>query len=726
MKHSLLRHLYSTGLCIALTAPVLYAQSPDDTDVLESSTVLADEAPAKTFTGLKTETPLIDVPQSVSVITADELDAQGLDSIADIIDYTPGVVNSQGEGHRDSVVFRGNRTTADFFVDGVRDDVQYFRSLYNVKQVEVLRGPNALTFGRGGVGGVLNRVLKKAEIGEEFGEFQGRVNTFGGFYSQFDYNSGLGDTSAFRLNAFIESLENHRDFFDGERFGVNPTFTWDLTPDTTLILGYEYNDHERFIDRGIPSGPDGRPARQLSGTTFGDSQLNETTLESHTFDITLKHRFSDQWNGKLKGFYGSYDKVYQNYFPNSFRRADDSTPFNSFDPSTGLIGIDGYVDTTDRQTFSLSGDLIGEFSTGGIDHKVLIGGEFITTDSDQDRLNNVFTAAQGQTLVGTSPGSGTPFDIAAFPAAGLSISNGVVRGADGTILATGTLTDLNDDTRVTVDAVSFFLQDEIAINDQLDVILGARFDSFDIDVKNVRSGTRLGNTDQEVSPRLGLVYKPVDNLSFYASYSETFLPRSGEQFTDIDSASDRFDADTFSNLEAGLKWDIQDDLSLSFAAFQIEQSSAQTDNSGNNTLTVVDTDTVGFEAQLKGNITDNWYVSAGYSYLDGEIAGSSNTPREQPQNTVSLWNSFTVTDKFGFGLGLIYQDESFTSSSNAVTLPSYVRVDASAYYRASDSLRFQVNVENLLDRDYFPSAHTDNNITVGAPLNATFSVVKTF
>ena len=296
-------------LPLVMLAPAAQAQETDeqtadfgDLDTLEVTGASPQAQRANQITAFKTGTPLVDVPRSVTVITSEQIEEQGIDSIGDIVDYTPGITTSQGEGHRDAVVFRGIRSTADFFVDGVRDDVQYFRSLYNVEQVEVLRGPSALFFGRGGSGGVINRVLKKAEIGGDFGKIQGSINTFGGYESQFDYNKHLSDNAALRLNLFYENLQNHRDFFDGERYGINPTLKFQLNDGTTLDLAYEYNNHERFIDRGIPSAANGNPATFLAGTTFGDSELNETTLESHTFRATLNHEFSDNWKGSLTGF----------------------------------------------------------------------------------------------------------------------------------------------------------------------------------------------------------------------------------------------------------------------------------------------------------------------------------------------------------------------------------------------------------------------------------------
>lgn len=681
-----------------------FAQAQEE---LAPTIVTADSAELEgnNVTAFKTGTPLIDVPQSVTVVTDEQLEEQAIRTIGDLVDYTPGVVKSQGEGHRDAVVFRGVRSTADFFLDGVRDDVQYYRSLYNIEQVEILRGPNALFFGRGGTGGVINRVTKKPEIGGDFGEILTSLDTFGANYFQFDYNKTLTDDSAFRINLFQEYLNNHRDFYDGERYGINPTFTKRLWEDTTLHFSYEYNNHERFVDRGIPTGANGRPVEALAGTVFGDPDLNVTNLEAHTFRVALEHEFSPGWTGRVSAFYGNYDKSYQNFFP------------SDFDEVANEVTIDGYVDTTQRENTILAADLVGEFETWGVGHKVVFGGEYIRTSSDQNRFNAFWDT--------------TGDDEEVFSASNFRLRNGSAINAAGVLATSNFTTDLNDDTRVNIDAFSFFAQDEIALHPMFDLVLGLRYDSFDIDVFNAVNGESRTRRDQEVSPRLGVVFKPTDYISIYASYSESFLPRSGEQFSDINGDDNVLDPDTFSNAELGVKWNIRDGLSLTFAAFQIEQSSPQVSDLDPATLDVIDTETRGVEVQLQGRITDYWNISAGYSYLDGEqlTATGADTgldPREQPEHAFSIWNHVQLTEKFAVGLGMIYQDESFVNNSNTATLPSYVRFDAAAYYRFSDKFSMQLNVENLLDRDYFPSSHATNQVTVGAPINATLSAKLSF
>ena len=187
--------------------------------------------------GLKSSGPISGVPQSLSIMSGDQIKAQGLKSVGDIIDYTPGVTNSQGEGHRDAAVIRGIRTTQDFYRDGVRDDVQYYRPLYNVESVEILRGPNALLSGFGGAYGLINRVSKKADVGNSFSEVSASVDTFGETNFQLDSNYQLDENKALRVNMFGENLENHRDFYYGDSFGVNPTLRINLSDGGSFLGG---------------------------------------------------------------------------------------------------------------------------------------------------------------------------------------------------------------------------------------------------------------------------------------------------------------------------------------------------------------------------------------------------------------------------------------------------------------------------------------------------------
>ena len=694
------------ALTIIFAGAPLRAETTEQ-PTLEETLVRGSYLQSNEANALKTPTPILDVPQSLSIVTSEQILRRGFTSVSDIIEYLPGVSMSQGEGHRDAVVFRGVRSTADFFIDGVRDDVQYYRPLYNLEQLEVLRGPNALLFGRGGTGGILNRVTKKAEIGSNFSQITGYADSFGAGGLQGDVNVGLTDSVALRLNAMAEGLDNHRDHFDGERIGVNPTARVSLNESTRLDLSYEYVDHERFIDRGIPTGSNGDPVERFDRVVFGDPNVNVTRLKAHIFMANLEHRFSDSMKGKVTAFYGDYDKLYQNFYAASYSEAN----------SPAVVTLDGYVDTTQRENLILSGNLIKEVSFANMSHRFLLGAEFVDTSSDQDRWNTYWseTADDKETFSVARP---------------MGIIGGVGTNALGARTVNDFTVDQNDDTRVGVEVASFYLQDEMAVTNYLDIVLGARFDQFEIDVFNVPADDSRSKQDEEVSPRLGLVLKPMENMSLYASYSESFLPRSGEQFANINGSKGQLDADTFANTELGFKWDISPALSFTAAVFEIEQESPQVADNDPETLDVIKSETDGFELQLEGQLTEAWYISAAYSHLDGEQMGRTGSkglrPRELPENMFSVWNFVQLTPKLGAGLGLTYQDESFINNSNTARLPSYTRVDAALYYEWSDDIRVQLNFENLGDTVYFPSSHSTHQASVGAPFNARLAVTMDF
>ena len=711
----------ATALLFLLAAPMASTQesesrengTTDETEEMDEIIVTEQHLYSNQVNSLRSPTPIIDVPQSLSILSSEQIALQGLTSVSDIINYTPGVNTSQGEGHRDAVVFRGVRSTADFYVDGARDDVQYFRPLYNLEQVEILRGPNALMFGRGGTGGILNRVTKKGVVGEQFTDYTIGAGTFGDLGFAIDSNLAINDRTAFRINAAYESLENHRDSFDGDRFGVNPTARFQLSPSTILDVSYEYIDHERFIDRGIVSGDDGRPVEAFEDIIFADPDLSTTELDAHVIRAAVQHKFSDNLKGNFSAFYGDYDKLYQNIFP------------SDFDQTTNVVELDGYVDTTERENFVLSANFIGEFGTGGINHTVVTGVEYIDTSSDQDRFNAQFDTSMDdmETFVVNRP---------------IALNGGVGVNAAGDI-TTISFSQLNDDTEVDIDVISLFLQDEIEIMRNLDLVLGLRYDEFEIDVFNVEAlidgepddVINRSRTDQQVSPRAGLIYKPRENISIYASYSESFLPRSGEQFADINGDDNVLDPNESTNLEAGVKWDPNPSVSFTASVFEIENSSPQVADADPDTLDIIDEEITGLEVQLQGQINDAWLLTAGYSYLTGDDVDEFGNdtglrPRELPKNTFSVWNSFQATSQFGIGIGLTYQDESFADNGNTVTLPSFTRLDLSAHFDVNEKLRVQLNIENFTDQLYFPNAHTTNNITVGESINARLSVTGRF
>ncbi len=677
-------------MLLAFSNSSTYAQTTDEI-IVKGKVLYSDQVNA-----LKTPVPILNVPQSLSVVTDEDIRAQGFRSIGDIARYTPGVNTSQGEGHRDAIVFRGVRSTADFYLDGMRDDVQYYRSLYNLEQVEILRGPNALLFGRGGTGGIVNRVTKKGQIGEDFGSIDIGFDTFGAYDFSFDVNTPLSENMALRINAHNDYLENHRDYYDGDRYGFNPTLKIKLSNKTTLDLSYEHANHERFIDRGIPTA-NGVPVEAFEKITFGDPDINVQTLKADIAKGILSHEFSDTMKSNIMVQYSDYEKMYQNLYA------------AGYDATTNVVTMDGYLDPTERRNFIISGNLVTEFNTGSVGHTILLGAENMDTENENFRFNTFFSVSQD--------------DQEDF---------NVTRPMDFSVNAAGDAstvdftTDLSNSTTSDIKVTSFFIQDQIDLTDQFKIMLGGRFDSFDITVVDVDDAVTTSRKDEEFSPRAGIIFKPQENTSFFVSYSESFLPRSGEQFKKLSASAARLDPDVFENTEVGFKWDIQDDLSFTLSYFDSEQVQAVRDSVTGETSEITGLTVDGIEMQLKGQVSDRLSITAGYSNMEGETS-SGGAPREIPETTFSLWSMYEVNDTFGLGLGITYQDESFIGNNNTSRkLPDYERIDLAAYYNVSEVTTITLNVENLTDELYFPHSHSSHQASVGEPLNARVSLRRNF
>ena len=654
---------------------------------------------------LKTPTPIINVPQSLSIVTDEEMLRKGMRSVGDIIRYTPGVNTSQGEGHRDAVVFRGVRSTADFFQDGARDDVQYYRSLYNVEQVEILRGPNALLFGRGGTGGALNRVSKKAMIGMDARTVNVGMDSFGAFDVAADLNMDLGNDMAFRLNVHSDTLENHRDYYDGDRLGFNPTLRMKLSSATTLDLSYEHIDHERFIDRGIPTA-NNVPVEEFAGIVFGDKDGNVHTVEASVFRATVSHVFSDTRKGNLSVTSNSFEKMYQNTYAASHTAG------------SGVVTMDGYHDPTERDNFIITGSLVNELTLGNTTHTVLAGFESIDTENSNFRFNTYWTSKD--------------CSVSGYDQESFNITNpmdfSVTSGGAPTAVEYTNPCSLKTDTETDLAVTSFYIQDQVDLTDNLILVLGGRHDTFDVTVDDIKNGTSASREDSEFSPRMGIIFKPRDAVSVYYSYSESFAPRSGEQYKKLTGGSpgsgETLRPDYFENTELGVKIDLNSDLSLTAAYFDSEADKAGYDGSSAEYIVerglVVD----GIELELKGKVNDFLDVTFGYTSMDGK--NGTKDAREIPETMYSLWANYEVNPKLGWAVGVMHQGESLIKDGGTQILPDYTRVDAAVYLMLSDDFRLQLNMENLTDELYFPHSHSTHQVSVGRERNIRLSLTRNF
>ncbi|CAM2009259.1 TonB-dependent receptor [Acanthopleuribacter pedis] len=429
-------------------------------------------------------------------------------------------------------------------------------------------------------------------------------------------------------------------------------------------------------------------------------------MEAHAFRARLEHAFSDRFEATLNAYFGDHDKRDRNFFVIDYL------------PRRNIVRMDGFLDTSRRENLVFSGDLAGVFSTGRLTHRLLGGVEFTDTDTDQTRYNAYFDTSAADVARGVR---GARTDIATFSVMRpIDLRGGVGTVADGRVTSNDFTVDLQDDLRIGIQVFSMFLQDELAFSEKVHAILGARFDHYEIEALDTTHGALGTKKLEKTTPRLGLVYKPKTALSLYASYSETFSPRRGRLIANTNDPNNQLDPNTSNNLEAGVKWAPNQDVNLSVTLFKTEQESPVVSDADAGTFDVIRTAVEGVEAELKGWLTEPWFVSVGFSYMDGSQADSARRPRELPRTMFSAWNYLYLTERLSVGLGVTHQDEVFISNRNEVFLPSYTRFDAGAYYEVA-TWRIQINIENLADARYFPNATSAHQVTVGAPLNARLS-----
>lgn len=665
----------------------------------------------KSLTATKTETDLIDVPQSITVITPELMKDMSVQSMSEAVQYVPGVQFSQGEGNRDAVNFRGaGVVTGDFFLDGVRDDIETYRDFYNSERIEVLKGSNAMIFGRGGSGGVINRVSKEADwdpiraLTLSYGAFDHRRGTV-------DIGNAINDSVAFRINAVVENSDSYRDGVNTERYGINPTFTIKPSDNTKIVLSAEYFDDKHTGDRGQPSVRSNttvgvnfknRPVDiGDSDQFFGNARLSPNGTETTAFNALIEHAFDNRITLRNRTRYANYNKFYENVFASS-----------SVNPANGNFSFSAYRNETDRENLINQTDLTYTLKFGTVVHQLLGGVELAKQDThDIRRVQN------GSESIGTLNISSSEFT--------------------GTINYNGKSRDRQSDTDIT----AFYVQDQITLSPKWQIILGARHDKFEVDFTNLLNGDRIETTDNKISPRAGLIFKPIENLSFYASYSQTFVPRAGDQLNGLTVTNAALRPEKFINHEIGTKFDITPALSLTAAVYKLqrEDMAIADPNAPTSTILVDGQETKGVEFGISGNITDKWSMFGGVAFQDGEITEQQGTgtsailkgaeTAQTPRRTFSLWNRYDINETWGVALGIVSRSEMYAAvptATQSTILPGYTRYDAAIYAKLSDQLQLQINLENLTNKEYAASAHNNNNIVPGSPFSGRATLTYNF
>lgn len=623
-------------------------------------------------------TSLADIPQTIQVMTKALLVDQNAKSIGDAMRNAPGVAVHQGEGYRDEIVIRGVDTKADFFVNGMRDDGERMRDLYNVKQIDVLQGPAALLFGRGGAGGVVNIITKQPErtrIREmtlEAGSWQRRRATL-------DIGDAVGETAAFRINLMGEDSNSFREYMNGHRYGINPAMAFKLGDNTSLDLSLSREYDRRFEDRGIPARGN-RPALVPRSRVFASETQNFARTLVHSFDGRLEHVFNDSLTLRNTLRVNRLDHFHQNVYPGSDVAPDDT------------LSLTAYHHRDRRNGFFDQLELIQKLDTGNVHHTILYGLEAGVQVDDNVRfqggpLPNVPLARPHMDVLIDRP----------------ELSNHFIG-----------------------QSLAGYVQDQIDFSSRWKVLAGVRWEQFLVNAKYyfLPEGTKTRHVDRMLSPSLGAMYALTENTSLYASVTRAFTP-AGSSLSLSLRTPDAADLppEKATNYEIGAKASLGDDrLILTAALFQLEQEHVRARHPVIPDLLVPagSQRNRGFEIGATGYINRKWSVYAGYAHLDAKIMSSTDLAVAgaqvglMPKNRVSLWSRYDFNDHWGVGGGWVSQSKVYTTFSNKVVLPGYGKFDGLVYYRWGN-YKINLNVNNLFDRHYYATAQGDNQITPGDP-----------
>ncbi|MDK4791137.1 MAG: TonB-dependent siderophore receptor [Acinetobacter sp.] len=633
---------------------------------------------------------LKDVPQIVNVVPKQILREQTVTSMQGALQNVAGLSFSVGDGQRDQVMIRGFSAITDNYVDGIRDDALYFRDMSNVERVEVLKGPASVLYGRGSAGGLVNKINKKP-MDESLREVSLIGSTTGQRRAEVDVNEKVAENVKVRLTGAVEDSDGYRDQAFLKRQAVAPSVQWDISDKTKLLLQADYLHDDRLADQGFPTDPlTGKPVKTNPKTFYGalnGKEVGDVDTEISSQTISLDHEFNDQlkYHGAVRHYNYSLDRQYSVVSHQDSKKNKLPADQIQLSQSKRIRNEDGvYVQQ----------ELSGLFNTGFLKHNILIGAEY----SKQHKDELVWSKARQITnIFNPELENWAPLDTNV--AAGTNNSN-------------------------TFENYGMYLQDLMTVTDQLKVLVGLRYDNLSQDRNDKVKSQILNRTDNTYSPRIGLVYQPLSNLSLYTSYNRSFQPLA-DSFVLYTNSADLSPTKT-ENYEVGAKWDVNDQLNVTLALFEMSQTNIQNQDPSNpnQALLAGEQKTKGVELSLTGQLTDQLSVLAGYSYMDGKIEKSTigftgNHSALTPNNTANLWLKYQINDHWYAAVGGRGESSRFSAPDNKNVLPGYAVVNAALGYQ-SERYDVNLNLNNLFDRDYFVSGHSganDSNM-MGDPLNA--------
>jgi len=685
------------GLSAVLSSGFAYSATELPATAISAEEQAEDPRVKISTTATRTSTPVRYVPQAIDSIKTSNVADYGTNDIGDALSGIPNV-SSSADTRFDSLRIRGFDASNDFYLDGIRDDSQYKRDLHNIERVEVLKGPAAVLYGRGSQGGIVNRVSKLPEFGRRSTiEAQGGSEDLRSLYA--DLSTDPSENLSLRLNMGNMDENSFRDGVSGNRQLFAPSMSWQLTPDLNWLVQYEYSRYNRTPDRGIP-GVNGRPADVGRDTTYGnDHDFIDDKAQSLRSKFT--YEINDAW--QLRQTLGVF-KLDSDF---------DNTYLTGFDPKTNKVARQHWQqDLTTRNVYN-NLELEGGFDTFGLEHRLLTGVEI----GSQRRDPKLYNAATGKT-----PG--------AQPVPSLDLFN-----PNRELRHTGSMQTFSD-SHTEVESRAVYVQDQLRLNDQWQLLAGLRYDTFDIESTNKLKNITEDRDSHSTSPRFGIVWTPLQNHSFYASWSKTFSPVGGGLIGITPGAAGNtndLSPELTKQKEIGLKSDWLDDrLSTTLAVYDLELYNRRTSDPNDPTLTVMTglQRSRGVELTATGKLVGNWYMRGGVGVQDTTIEKDNNGLEGKRVNNVAKHNgSLFLTWKPEMGwygeTGLTLVGQRYADNANTTVLPGYGRWDALLGYRFKDwDLRAALN--NITDREYYASATSQYQIQPGAPRSVVMTGTYSF
>ncbi|BDC84211.1 TPA: TonB-dependent siderophore receptor [Aeromonas hydrophila] len=676
-------HHPRTLLSVALLALSAGAHAEDETMTVVGKRSQHEEV----ATATRTNTPAKLVPQAIDSVKASELTAFGQPTLSEALTGIPGV-NASGDTRFDGVNIRGFSASNDFYLDGFRDDMQYTRDLGNTERVEVLKGPAAVLYGRGSTGGIVNRVSKKPQKGLE-SSVSAQVGSFDSRRLAADLNGEAGEQVQVRLNLAQEDKDSFRNGVTSKRTLLAPSVNWEINDKLNWLVQYERNEHDRTPDRGIP-GVNGRPADVPKEYVYSDTRRDfiddvaQSTRSRLTWDI------NDQWQLRQQLGYTSLDSQFDNTYVTSVK--GDQVTRSRWQQD---LKANSLISNTEAE---------GQLQTGPVEHRLLVGFE----QNWQERTPKLYQNA-------TAIPAGNLYDPGSLPT------------YDGAM-------KLSSDANHKVRGYGLYLQDQLSLGDW-HLLAGLRRDDFTVTSRRNDLNKEETVSVTSLSPRLGLVWNPIEEHAFYASYSKTFTPVGGELIgiTPGDK-NNNLDPQHTRLYEGGVKSDWLDGrLATTLSLYRLEMYNKRSKDPLDPTKVILTglQRTEGIELSARAQLTDELYLRGGIAIQDAEqVKADADLQGKRPMNVSrqngELFAGYQSGKQGWFGeTGVTAVGDRFADNANTTTLPGYARFDARAGYRWQQ-WETQLSVENLTDHDYFVSATSASQIMPGTPRQLHLSAAYRF